>query len=107
MSEVYVYDKSTDKVILVRKDDSPVCMPDVYFDRPGTHHGIGDPATGEPIFITSKAHKAYEMKKQNLREVGDKVHGARNFDPISYRHAQASLQKGEIHGKNAKQQPHG
>jgi hypothetical protein len=66
---------------------------DVYFDKPGTHHGICDPSTGEEIFITSRAHKAYEMKKLGLEEKGDPVGGKRNFDPISYRHAQESLRR--------------
>lgn len=63
----------------------------MYFDKPGEHHGIFHPETGQPIFITSKAHKAYEMKRWGLTERGDARHGSRNFDPISYRHSQESL----------------
>lgn len=66
-------------------------MPDTYFDKPGDHHGIYHPETGQPIFITSKAHKAYEMKKHGLSERGDRVHGSTGFDPISHRHAMESL----------------
>lgn len=72
---------------------------DVYFDKPGDHHGITDPETGKPIFISSKTHKALEMKRLGLREAGDRVRGSRNFDPISYRHAMESLRKtGGQHG---------
>lgn len=66
---------------------------DVYFDKPGDHHGLYAKDTGEPIFITSRAHKAYEMKKLGLEEKGDAVRGKRNFDPVSYRHAQESLRR--------------
>jgi hypothetical protein len=83
-------------------------VPDVFFDQPGFHHGIANPDTGDPIFITSKSHKAYEMKKQGIVEVGDAVRGSRNFDPISHRHAMESLRtprhklpKGEQHGKHS------
>lgn len=66
---------------------------DVYFTGEGTHYGIYNPETGEPVYITSRAHKAYEMKKQGLQEAGDRHHGSNGFDPISHRHAVESLRK--------------
>jgi len=68
---------------------------DVYFDKPGEHHGIFDPQTGDPIFITSKSHKAYEMKRLGLQERGDRVGGKRNFDPIAHRYSEESLRNPE------------
>lgn len=65
---------------------------DVYFDKPGDHHGLFDDM-GKPVFVTTKAHKAYEMKKRGLIEAGDRRNGSINFDPISYRHAKRSLER--------------
>ena len=56
------------------------------FDSPGY-----DPKRG--TFITSKAHKAYVMKKLGVQEHGDRRHGSINFDPISHRHAMQSLRR--------------
>lgn len=33
--------------------------------------------TGKPYLLTSKAHKAYVMKKLGVRECGDRINGAR------------------------------
>lgn len=70
----------------------PTHVHDVYFDKPGEHHGIYD-TMGKPVFVATKAQKAYEMKKRGLREAGDRVHGATSFDPISHRHAMKSLER--------------
>lgn len=43
--------------------------------------------------ITSRADKLRRMKACNVREAGDRVHGATSFDPISHRHAEASLRR--------------
>lgn len=93
MREIYKYDPVSEKVYLAYRIEGGGATPDVYFDKPGTHHGIYHPETGEAIFITSKSHKAHEMKKWGLSEAGDPVGGKRNFDPISYRHAMKSLEK--------------
>src|SRR5580765_934997 len=63
---------------------------DVYF-KPGPdgveyHPNICD-RNGDPIPLTSRAHKAEVMRQKNLREAGDPIRGSRNFDPIAYRHA--------------------
>ena len=66
---------------------TPYWDPNLFdFDSPGF-----DPKRG--TFITSKAHKAYVMKKLGVREAGDTRHGSRNFDPISHRHAMNSLKR--------------
>lgn len=70
----------------------PTCIPDVFFDKPGDHHGIYD-TMGKPVFVSTKGQKDYELKKRGLREAGDRVHGATSFDPISHRHAEESLHK--------------
>jgi hypothetical protein len=47
---------------------------DVYFDgRPETNL-VDD--HGNPMVFVSKSHKARFLKEKNLREAGDKVHGA-------------------------------
>lgn len=65
---------------------------DVYFDKPGDHHGLYD-KMGKPVFVGSKAEKAHELKKRGLREAGDRVHGATSFDNVSHRHAMKSLER--------------
>lgn len=72
--------------------------PDVYFRQPywdENLHDFDDPHYDfrKGTFITSKSHKAYVLKKCGIREAGDSVNGKRNFDPISHRHAQASLRR--------------
>jgi len=70
---------------------------DVYFKRPYYDENFtdeNDASTWEKgTFITSRAHKAQLMKKFHLREDGDRVRGARKFDPLAHRHAQESLRK--------------
>jgi hypothetical protein len=53
---------------------------DVYYGYgSGTHteENICDPQTGQPIPFSSKEGKWEAMQKAGVREVGDKVHGAR------------------------------
>ncbi len=56
---------------------------DVYYGYgSGTHieENICDPDTGKPIPFSSKQGKWEAMQKAKVREVGDRVHGARtNF----------------------------
>jgi len=72
---------------------------DVYFDKAGAHHGLYDPQTGEPVYVTSKSHKAQVMCQQRVREAGDRVHGATSYDPayarITRENFQKSLRKGD------------
>lgn len=44
-------------------------------------------------FISSRREKKYWLDKCNLRESGDRTHGASSFDKISHRHAMESLRK--------------
>ena len=46
-----------------------------------------------PKYITSRQEKKHWLKMCNLREAGDRVHGATSFDPISHRHGVKSLEK--------------
>lgn len=81
-------------------DGSTSSNPDVYcpvggywdphlydFDDPLYNHQRG-------LFIRSKQHKAYVLKKMGVREAGDVSRGTRNFDPISYKYAMQSLKGG-------------
>lgn len=56
-------------------------VPDVYFERPEWVEHLADdndPSTWDKgTFITSKRHKAEVMKRLNLRESGDRIHGSR------------------------------
>lgn len=74
-------------------------FPDVYCPAGGywdEHlYDFDDPTydVKKGLFIRSKAHKAYVMKKMGVREAGDVVRGRRNFDPISHKHAMESLRR--------------
>ena len=77
-------------------DKSIPANPDVYFRGPywdENIHDLDDPSHDrvKGTFITSKAHKAYAMKKCCLVEAGDRRGGSNNFDPIAARHAAKSL----------------
>lgn len=79
-------------------DKSIPSNPDVYFRAPYWDDNIRD--RDDPsydfkrgTFITSKAHKAYCMKKLGLQEAGDRHHGTNNFDAIAARHARESLRR--------------
>ncbi len=57
-----------------------VGTPDVWYGYgSGTHveENIADPETGVPIPFSSKQGKWEAMKRAGVREVGDKIHGAR------------------------------
>ena len=77
-------------------DSSISRNPDVYFKEPYWDENLYDyddpgfdPRRG--VFVTSRAHKAYLLKKLSLHEGGDRRHGANHFDPISHKHAVKSL----------------
>ena len=58
-------------------------QPDAYFRIPYRDPNlvdVNDPRTRDGIFIESKRHKAEVMKKLGVREVGDRVGGARKED---------------------------
>ena len=58
--------------------------PDVYFDRPYLDPNLVTPKdhnSPDGIWVESKRHKAQLLKEQGLRECGDRVHGARSYDP--------------------------
>ena len=59
-------------------------IPDVSFTGPYLDPNLAHPDRPwekDGVWVESKRHKARLMTEQNLREVGDKKHGARNFDP--------------------------
>jgi hypothetical protein len=71
-----------------------VCnTPDVYFKEPYVDEHLSSEQYPGPKQISSRAEKAYWLKKCNLREGGDRKHGASSFDPISHRHAEESLRR--------------
>lgn len=80
-------------------DSSVSETPDVYCPQGGywdEHlYDFDDPAYDpkKGLFIRSKQHKAYVLKKMGAREAGDMMNGKRNFDPISHKYAMLSLQK--------------
>lgn len=65
--------------------------PDVYFKESYYDENLSSEEYPGSKFITSKREKQYWLNKCNLREAGDKVHGANSFDKISHRHAMESL----------------
>lgn len=62
---------------------TPGLAPSVYFD-PSKGSDQTDPnlcnRDGTRIPFSSKREKAAILKQKGIREAGDKVHGARNFD---------------------------
>lgn len=79
-------------------DPSIGANPDVYFRSPYWDENLSDfddpsydPKRG--TFIRSKSHKAYVMKKSNLREDGDTRHGSRAFDPSYSRVAHENFRR--------------
>jgi len=72
---------------------SPRGLPDVYFKEPYWDHHLSSEDHPGPKFITSRGEKKMWLEKCNLREAGDRVHGASSFDPISHRHAMESLRR--------------
>lgn len=52
-------------------------VPDVYWPgQPHYNDNLVDKATGKPVLLTSKRHKAEVMKKLGVVEAGDRYHGA-------------------------------
>lgn len=66
-----------------------VGVPDVYLSP--TAHGIqyeeniADPKTGKPIPFYDKQSKKAAMEIAQVREAGDRIHGARNEDNLKKR----------------------
>ena len=63
-------------------------IPDVYFVKPYLDPNLPHPNRPwekDGVWVESKQHKAALLKEQGLREVGDKVNGARNLDAGSVR----------------------
>lgn len=78
-------------------DSSIPSNPDVYFREPYWDERLGDPddpsfIEGKGTFVRTRAHKAFLLKKLGLREAGDMKRGSHNFDPISHRYGEKSLQ---------------
>ncbi len=65
-------------------------VPDVFIGKTSgdvmTEENIADPATGQPIPFWDKKSKLAAMRKADVREAGDRVHGARveSFKHRSY-----------------------
>lgn len=58
----------------------PRGIPDVYLGQGGgfrVEENLADPKTGQPIPFSSRREKADIMKRLNLKEAGDRKHGAR------------------------------
>ncbi len=52
---------------------------DVFFQKPGFEPHLADPEKSpKGTFVRSREHKAMLMRTLGVREVGDKVHGARD-----------------------------
>lgn len=66
---------------------------DIYFKGEYVDEHIASEDHPGPKRISSRADKKMWLQKCNLREAGDRVHGANSFDPISHRHAEESLRR--------------
>jgi hypothetical protein len=73
-------------------------VPDVFFKEPYFDENLGSQDDPGPKFIGSKSEKAYWLKKRNLREAGDRVHGATSFDPKYSRIAHDNYRRSLNHG---------
>ena len=52
---------------------------DVFFQKPGFEEHIAHPEKApQGVYVRSREHKAAVMRQLGLREVGDKVRGARD-----------------------------
>ena len=67
--------------------------PDVYFKGPYMDENLSSQDHPGPKFIGSRREKKMWLEKCNLREAGDRVHGATSFDRISNKHAIKSLER--------------
>lgn len=68
-------------------------VPDVYFKGEYIDENLSSEEHPGPKLIRSRQEKKYWLKKCNLREAGDRFHGATSFDTISHRHAMESLRR--------------
>lgn len=63
---------------------SSFVFPDVYFDKAGQEEHIvfeDVPSSWlKGTYVSSRAQKAALYKQMGVREAGDRVHGARNFE---------------------------
>jgi hypothetical protein len=66
---------------------------DVYFKQPYVDEHLASEEHPEPKHINSRSDKKYWLEKCGLRESGDRVHGANNFDRISHRHGTETMRK--------------
>lgn len=66
---------------------------DIYFKGPYWDEHIASEEHPGPKFISSRGEKKAWLEKCNLREAGDRHHGATSFDKISHRHAIESLRR--------------
>ena len=68
-----------------------VHVPDVYFKEPYWDPNLAHPQRPweckRGVYVESKAHKMRLMREQDLRECGDRVHGARVEDKARLRMA--------------------
>ena len=72
---------------------SNTTVPDVYFKGSYVDEHLASEEFPGPKRISSRSEKKMWLDKCNLRESGDRVHGATSFDPISHRHAEESLRR--------------
>jgi hypothetical protein len=56
-------------------------VPDVYFKEAYVDEHLSSAEYPGPKRIGTRAEKAAWLKKCNLREAGDRVHGSSSFDP--------------------------
>jgi hypothetical protein len=68
-------------------------VPDIYFKGAYWDENLSSEKFPGKKYITSRQEKKRWLEKCNLREAGDRVHGASSFDPISHRHAVKSLER--------------
>jgi len=68
-------------------------VPDVYFKSPYVDEHLSSEKYPGPKYIYSRREKKKWLNLCNLREGGDRIHGASKFDPISHRHAEESLRR--------------
>lgn len=67
--------------------------PDVYFKGEYVDDNLASEQYPGPKLIRSRQEKKMWLEKCNLREAGDRHHGATSFDPVSSRHATESLRR--------------
>jgi hypothetical protein len=68
-------------------------VPDVYFKQPYWDQHLGSQDDPGPKFIGSKSEKAYWLKRNGLREAGDRIRGVDSFQAGYSREAFKNLNK--------------